>query len=78
VKAGHHGSINGTTPAWVEATAPALVVISVGRRNRYGHPSAEMIARWTAPERTILRTDERGAVDVRGCVDGSFRVVTDR
>lgn len=78
VKAGHHGSINGTTPAWVQATAPSLVVISVGRGNRYGHPAPGVLAWWAAPERTVIRTDERGSVDVRGCADGSLRVATDR
>jgi competence protein ComEC len=78
VKAAHHGSSNATTPAWVAATSPDLVVISVGRRNRYDHPAPEVLEWWSAPGRTILRTDERGTVDVRGCADGSFRLRTAR
>jgi beta-lactamase superfamily II metal-dependent hydrolase len=39
LKAAHHGSRDGVTPAWLSATRPEVVVISVGRDNPYGHPS---------------------------------------
>ena len=74
VKAGHHGSGNGTTLEWVQATAPTLVVIPVGARNRYGHPSPQVLEWWAAPGREILRTDLHGTIEVRGCGDGTMRV----
>lgn len=77
LKASHHGSSNGLTPAWRAATDPAVVVISVGRRNRYGHPSPQVLAAWARADRAILRTDESGTVRIRGCADGSHRVRTD-
>src|SRR5205823_6360762 len=40
VKVAHHGSPNGTSAAWIEATHPQVAVISVGAGNSYGHPSA--------------------------------------
>ena len=77
-KAGHHGSRNGVTPALVAAAAPALVVISVGEANRYGHPHGEALAAWRAPGRRLLRTDREGTVRVRGCADGRFFTTTAR
>jgi competence protein ComEC len=78
VLAGHHGSADATTPEWVDATSPALVVVPVGGSNAYGHPSPRALALWTAPERLILRTDWHGTVEVRGCLDGTFSVETER
>jgi competence protein ComEC len=78
VKAGHHGSANATTVEWVQAAAPTLVVIPVGARNRYGHPSPQVLEWWAAPGREILRTDLHGTIDVRGCGDGTIRVRSER
>ena len=77
-KAGHHGSHNGVTPGLVAAAAPALLVISVGEGNRYGHPHPEALATWRGPGRRILRTDREGTVRVRGCADGRFFTTTAR
>lgn len=71
VLAGHHGAADATTPEWVAATTPAVVVIPVGR-NSFGHPSARAMALWTAPERLLLRTDMNAPVEMRGCADGSY------
>lgn len=78
VLAGHHGSDDATTADWVRATSPAVLVISVGARNAYGHPGAQALALWAAPERMLLRTDRDGTIDLRGCSDGTFTVVTER
>ncbi|MGI6103468.1 MAG: ComEC/Rec2 family competence protein [Patescibacteria group bacterium] len=62
LKVSHHGSKNGTTPAFLEAVHPEIAVISVGRENRYGHPSSEIIDRLRATGVAVRRTDEHGAV----------------
>jgi len=62
VKVPHHGSRTSSTPAFVETTAPDVAVISVGAANRYGHPSADVVARWRAAGACVLRTDLCGAV----------------
>lgn len=76
LQASHHGSSNGVTPAWGARTEPSIVVISVGRRNRYGHPSPDVLAFWTRDARRVLRTDMHGTVRIRGCRDGSYRLRT--
>lgn len=77
VLAGHHGAADATTPAWVAATSPAVVVIPVGR-NSYGHPTSRALALWTAPERLVLRTDQHAPVEMRGCADGSYTLAATR
>ena len=67
MKAAHHGSRNGMNAAWLEATKPALVVISCGKGNKYGHP-----------HKTTLRLLERLNVPVkRTDVDGTITIESD-
>src|SRR5204862_7943966 len=61
VKVAHHGSGNGTTAAWVQATRPQVAVISVGAGNTYGHPSPQAGEQWSGDARRY-RTDRDGAV----------------
>jgi competence protein ComEC len=67
LKAGHHGSRTASSAELLDAVHPALVVISCGRRNRYGHPAPETLERLHAAGIPIARTDEDGTVVV--CVE---------
>lgn len=62
LKVGHHGSRSATSDGWLDELAPHAAVISVGRHNRYGHPTPEVLARLAAHGVTVLRTDERGTI----------------
>jgi competence protein ComEC len=62
LKVGHHGSRTATSDAWLDELAPREAVISVGRRNRYGHPTAEVLGRLARHGVQVLRTDERGTI----------------
>jgi competence protein ComEC len=42
-----------------------FVVVSVGKRNRYGLPDEEPLARWAAAGAEVLLTSEEGAVWLR-------------
>jgi competence protein ComEC len=64
LKVAHHGSRTSSTDAFVNATRPAFAVISVGRDSPYGHPHAEVLARWREAGAQVLTTAERGAVTV--------------
>jgi len=61
----HHGSRSSSTPAFVAAVSPAVALVSVGWRNRFGQPSPVVLARYRASGAEILRTDLLGAVRVR-------------
>jgi len=60
----HHGSASSSTPAWVDAVAPRLAIVSAGHRNRFGHPRAEVVSRWQAVGAEVLNTAESGAVRI--------------
>lgn len=77
VKLAHHGSINGTTPEWIEATHPQVAVVSVGTGNGYGHPAAAVIGAWQGSGARVYRTDQDGGVIILANDDGSFVVTTD-
>jgi beta-lactamase superfamily II metal-dependent hydrolase len=44
-KVHHHGSEDGSNPAWLATTQPLVGVVPVGTVNAYGHPSAAAIGR---------------------------------
>ena len=60
LKVGHHGSRTSTTPAFLAAVAPSYSVISVGRRNFYGHPRHEVLEELQGAHVATYRTDMLG------------------
>lgn len=65
LKVGHHGSRTSSGAALVARVRPRVALVSVGRGNAYGHPSASVMARLAAAGAQVLRTDELGSVVVR-------------
>ena len=63
LKAGHHGSKTSSSEIFINTTKPAISWISVGERNRYGHPHQEVLERLS--ETTVYRTDHHGAITYR-------------
>jgi competence protein ComEC len=62
LKVPHHGSRTSSTPALLVAVQPSIALISVGPRNRYGHPAPEVLTRLTTAGADIYRTDHDGAL----------------
>ncbi|MCC7327320.1 MAG: DNA internalization-related competence protein ComEC/Rec2 [Burkholderiales bacterium] len=58
----HHGSRTSSTLPFIRAVAPAMAVIGSGYRNRFGHPRADIVARYTMSDVRVLRTDREGAI----------------
>lgn len=64
VKVPHHGSRTSSTQGFVNATRPALAIISVGRTSIFGHPHKEIVERWRAIGSEVLTTGQRGTITV--------------
>ena len=59
----HHGSATSSSRELLDAVQPRVAVVSVGARNSYGHPNAEVLARYGGVR--VYRTDESGDVALR-------------
>lgn len=67
LKLAHHGGRHSNSPPWLEATGPRLALISAGRKNPFGHPSQE----------TLARLSEIGIGWLCTCRSGTIRIETD-
>lgn len=65
LKAAHHGSKTSSSKAFLQAAAPAAVLISVGRDNEYGHPHKNIVNRYEKQQMKIYRTDQNGTITLR-------------
>lgn len=61
LKVAHHGSKYSTSDEWLSRVRPDDAIISVGK-NRYGHPSDEILSRLRQRGVRILRTDQQGDI----------------
>jgi competence protein ComEC len=62
LKVAHHGSRTSSTADFLAATQAREAWISVGARNRYGHPTEETLARLEKAGMKIRRTDQSGTL----------------
>ena len=72
----HHGSRTSSTAEFIAAAAPRWAVVPVGYRSRFGHPNAEVLARYDGAGIAVLRTDRDGAISLR--LAGTLSVETER
>ncbi len=66
----HHGSRTSSSPEFVTAVAPQLVLFPVGYANRYGHPHPLVEARFREFGAKLLRTDRLGSITLRFTREG--------
>ena len=66
----HHGSRTSSTPAFIAAVGAQTAIFPVGYRNRFGHPKADVVARYRACGAALWRTDADGALTVTLAADG--------
>lgn len=62
LKVGHHGSDSSTSYRFLNEVMPQYAVISVAKKNNYGHPSETVLSRLHDAGATVLRTDELGDI----------------
>jgi competence protein ComEC len=70
----HHGSAGSSSPAFVAAVAPSLVIHAAGHANRWGFPRPEVLARYAALGAEQRVTGRDGAVLVSVPADGRLQV----
>ena len=73
----HHGSRSSSSAPFLAALRPQLAVAATGYRNRFGHPAAEVVARYAQVGATLWRTDRDGAVQLR-LGPGGLQVLAER
>jgi len=67
LKLAHHGGRFSNSTTWLQTTDPRLALISAGRKNPFGHPSRE----------TLARLSELGINWLCTCRQGTIRIGTD-
>ncbi|ALC82156.1 MULTISPECIES: ComEC/Rec2 family competence protein [Bacillus] len=64
LKVGHHGSKDSSSKDFLSKVKPTYAVISVGKGNRYKHPTSETLNRLKAVKAKVYRTDKNGTVKI--------------
>jgi competence protein ComEC len=62
LKVPHHGSKNGLTKEFLERVSPEKSIISVGVKNKFGHPSKEIIEMFQDSNYSVLTTAQEGNI----------------
>lgn len=62
LKVAHHGANTGTGHALLKKTNPDYAIISVGRKNKYGYPSKDVLKRLNSHNIQVFRTDKLGTI----------------
>ena len=65
LKVAHHGSGTSTSHAFLEHIEAEHALISVGRKNQFGHPNKEVLERLEEMDLKIQTTGENGAIMVK-------------
>ena len=64
LKLGHHGSKTSSSRKFLNRVSPELALISSGRKNRFRHPSKQVIQRLDSLKIPYLNTAEKGTIDI--------------
>lgn len=65
LQVGHHGSSGSSTLPFLSQVSPRFAAVSVGKGNRYGHPTAEVLRKLelvTGDSSAVFRTDLHGSI----------------
>ena len=57
----HHGSNTSSSAAFLDAVAPRIAIVQSGYRNRFGHPTALVMQRYTQRNIAVVDSPHCGA-----------------
>ncbi len=72
--ASHHGSRSSSTDAFLAALQPRFGLFSAGFLNQYGHPAAEVVARFEKQGAQLFNTADSGALELVAEGAGGCRI----
>lgn len=64
LKVAHHGSNTSSIQDFLSFVKPKIALIGVGKNNKFGHPSNDVIQRLKENGTKIYRTDESGEISI--------------
>lgn len=64
IKVPHHGSRTGMSELFLKRIKPEIALISVGEKNKYGHPSAQSLSLLKSNKVKFFRTDHNGFIEI--------------
>jgi len=64
LKVAHHGSKYSTSEEFLQRVNPEIAIISVGKKNSYGHPTPEVLQKLEKFGIKIFRTDKDGTIEI--------------
>lgn len=62
LKVGHHGSVTSSSDEFLDSITPDIAIISVGTKNKFHHPSPEVVRKLMDRGVALYRTDRDGAI----------------
>ena len=65
IKAPHHGSKTSSMKSYLEYVQPEVCLISLGKKNKFRHPSQITLDRYNGIGAEVFRTDQQGAIMYR-------------
>lgn len=65
LKVAHHGSKTSSIQEFIEAVGPKIVMIGVGKDNKFGHPDSNIIDEFSKRKIRICRTDNNGQIKIK-------------
>lgn len=74
LKVAHHGSHSSTSEEFLKKVQPQVAIISVGQKNKFGHPHQTVLDRLKKFGVKILRTDQNGTIEIK--TDGQKMGIT--
>ncbi len=64
LKVAHHGSKTGTSEKIVEEVSPEIAIVQVGKNNRFGHPTKEVLDMLVSKGVKTVRNDTNGVIEI--------------